>query len=74
MDKKILKKIAKDWSASILRACDLESFTVLEEEGLLTMEESKYILDQTFKIAKKISDDTFNGSLENIIKKYYDFE
>ena len=74
MDKRILKKIAKDWAGSILFACDMTSFQDLEEDGILTLEESEYILNQTHKIAKGITDNILGGSIETILEKYYTIE
>ncbi len=70
MDKRILKKIAKDWSKSILASTDLSNFDKTADE-LLSLEEKQYIVNEVVNIANKISKNDVAGSFENILKRYY---
>jgi hypothetical protein len=74
MDKNILKKIAKEWCKGILMANGGDSFLDAEQEGLLTMEETDYILRETDKIANRITKEEYSSSLDDIIKKYYEIK
>lgn len=68
MDKTVLKKIAKDWSAGILFATGSDSF---EDDSLLNQEEQDYVVSEVKKIARKLSDDPIQTSLKEIVGKYY---
>jgi hypothetical protein len=70
MDKRILKKIAKEWAKGILLATELQSF----EESLLDEEEQDYVVSQVHKIAEMITKEESTPSLEGIISKYYEIE
>jgi hypothetical protein len=70
MDKRILKKIAKEWAKGILLATELQSF----EESLLDEEEQDYVVSQVHKIAESITKEESIPSLEGIISKYYEIE
>lgn len=73
MQKRILKKIAKEWCAGILLACDGDSFD--EDVDGLTSEEVDYILNEVEKIAVKINDKQVpETSVKKIVEKYYSFE
>lgn len=74
MDKKVLKKISKEWCKGILLACDQSSFFELEDNGKLTSEEVQYIVNETYKIAERITDEPYSANLESIIDKYYEFD
>ena len=69
MDKKILKKIAKEWCASILLANGGDSFWEIED-GLLTEDEQSYIVSESHNISRRIMEKPM-VSLELIINRYY---
>ena len=72
MDKRILKKIAKEWAAGILyHGTGIDSFSGEE----LTIEEQGYIVDEVHKIGLRIfKDDIPSVELPEIVAKYYEFE
>ena len=72
MDKKILKKIAKEWAAGILyHGTGMDSFSGEE----LTAEEQGYIVNEVHKIGLRIfKDDIPSVELSKIVAKYYEFE
>jgi len=72
MDKNILKKIAKEWCKGILLANDGDSFGDAIDDGLLTDEEASFILNESYKIAERITKEPYLTSLDNIIGKYYE--
>lgn len=69
MDKRILKKVAKEWAKGILLATDLQSF-----DGDLTPDEEQFIVDEVRLIAERLTKEPPLGSLPEILKKYYVFE
>jgi len=74
MDKLILKKIAKEWCRGILLANGTDSLMDLEQDGLLSVEESSYIVEECHRIAERITKEPYEANLENIVKKYYEIE
>ena len=73
MDKRILKKIAKEWCKGILLANELDAFDDKLDE-ILTPEEQQFIVEESHKIPKRITSEPYSSSLEQIVGKYYDFE
>lgn len=71
MNKRILKKIAKDWAKGILFSTEGGSF---EASMGLTHEEESYIIEEVHKIGRRIIGGNIEVDLEEIIKKYYTFE
>lgn len=71
MDKRILKKIAKDWAKGILVSTNMDSEFADE---VLSYEEQKYIYEEVEKIGERIIDGNTEASLDDIIKKHYDVE
>ena len=71
MDKAILKKIAADWCKSILLSND-SSFMV--DDDILSEEECQYILEESKKIANRISKKPTLPSMMEIVGRYYEFE
>ncbi|WP_438423107.1 hypothetical protein [Aquimarina macrocephali] len=71
MDKIILKNIAKHWCKSILLANDTTSFEDVED--ILSQEEIHYIQEESHRIANRIIDGDRMSSMQEIVKKYYDF-
>ncbi len=71
MDKRILKKIAQEWSKAVLLANSSDSF---EEDCGLTQEECDYVLAESHKIAEKITKEPYTTNLNGIIARYYEFE
>jgi hypothetical protein len=56
MSKRILKKVAQDWASNILLGCGTDMLGEQVEAGKLDYDEVEYILDEVFKIARRISD------------------
>lgn len=73
MDKRILKRIAKEWCKGMLYANNLSSFDD-ELDALLSVEEQQYIVDETKKLADRITKEDYSTSLAQLVKKYYEFE
>jgi len=74
MDKRILKKIAAEWSKGILLACGTDTFIDAIDEGLITEEEAGYIVDESHKIARRLFKGEQLFDVDEIIKKYYEME
>ena len=70
MDKRILKKIAKEWCQAILLANGTDSFAEIDKD-LLTQDEQFYIVSESHRIAHRITNEPPVYELEEIIKKYY---
>ncbi len=68
MDKRILKKIAKDWAKGILFATGTDSF---EENSIMSLEEQQYIVNEVQNIGMKLTDGNVETSLDDIVAKYY---
>jgi len=71
MDKRILKKIAKEWVAGILFSTGGDSF---DKDSLLSQEEQDFVLKEVHKIAWKFADKDIEPTLDIIISKYYTLE
>ena len=71
VDKLVLKKIAKEWCKGILLANDMTDSETFE---LLTEEEMDYIVNESKKIANRITKEEAAICLNTCIKKYYKFE
>lgn len=74
MDKRILKKITKEWCKGILLACETDAFSESVSEGLITEEEAGYIVDEAHKLAERITDSRQLFDVKEIIKQYYEIE
>ena len=72
MDKNILKRIAKDWTKGILLACETDAFGDAIEEGLITEEEAGYIVEESHKIANRITKAQPLFRVSDIINRYYE--
>lgn len=71
MEKRILKKIAQEWCKGILIANDM---TDSETAELLSEEEMCYILEESTRIANRITKEDAAISLNECIRKYFEFE
>ena len=76
MDKRVLKKIAKEWAAGILyHGTGMDS---LSSELGFSYEEKGYIVGEVHKIGlsimKTIESETPSANLDEIVGKYYEFE
>lgn len=74
MDKRILKKIAKEWASGILyHGTGTDSFN--EEEDGLTIDEAGYIVELVHKEGLRLMKGIKpKVTLIDIVKKYYEFE
>jgi len=68
MDKRILKKIAKDWAKGILYSTGTDSF---DDDSLLDIDEQQYVVEQVQNIALKIAKGNIETNLDDIVAKYY---
>ena len=71
MEKRILKKIAKEWAKSILLATEHDCE---ELEGVITVSEENYIVEEVKRIAERITKESYLPTLESIVSKYYEYE
>lgn len=75
MDKRILKKIAKEWASGQLLGSDMSSF-VCDPDIDMSYEEIVYIVDEVHKIAFNIIKDLDiehpQQKLSGIIDRYYE--
>jgi hypothetical protein len=71
MNKTILNKIAKDWAKSILIATAMDCEEI---DNILSQEEQDYIVKEVYKVAGRITKDTAESSLVEIVGKYYEIE
>lgn len=74
MDKRILKKIAKEWTKGILLACDADAIGDSVEDGILTEDEAAYVVEESHKIAERITSEPYLPTLTAIVAKYYRLE
>lgn len=75
MDKRILKKIAKEWAAGILaHGTGMDSF---DPELGLTCEEEGYIVEEVNRLGKSLLKsldiEEPSANLNEIVGKYYEF-
>ncbi len=68
MDKRILKKIAKDWAKGMLVHTDIDCEFADE---VLTIDEQMYIVDEVAKIGERLIKGEAENNLEEIIRKHY---
>ena len=71
MDKRLLKKIAKDWAKGILIATAMDED---ELDDVLNEDEQMYIVEEVKNIADRITSDTAITNLVEIVGKYYKIE
>ncbi len=71
MDKRILKNIAKDWAKSILIATAMDCD---ELDEVLSVEEQDYVVKEVEIIAGRITKETAETNLIEIVGKYYKIE
>lgn len=75
MDKRILKKISKEWCKGILLACESDAFGDLMSEGVLTPEEVDYIIEEAMNTAERIfPNKPQEFDVEKIVSRYYELK